>query len=196
MYAPASDYIPQCVSDRRPLMVWAVVAAGALLVTMLIVGAPLAKANGFSALSFTIYQAFSYVCHQLPDRSFFLAGYPLTVCARCTGVYFGFAAAVLSYPLITSLKRTQAPERKWLFIAAVPLVIDFGLGLVGVWENTHWSRFLTAALLGIVSVFYVIPTLVDLALRSKTQNPNVTVAAISQVSLDAPSDYSSPHRRI
>lgn len=204
MYAPPDDYVPQCVSDRRPLMVWIVVAAGGLLVTVMIAGAPLARANGLSALSFVIYQAFSYVCHQLPDRSFFLAGFPLAVCARCTGVYFGFTAAVISYPLIAPLKRTQAPERKWLFIAAAPLAIDFGLGLTGIWENTHWSRFGTGALLGGVAVFFLMPALAELSLRFKTSRTsrikNQRFGAMPNVSdqrfAAAPSDYSSPHRRI
>ena len=167
MYAPPNEYIPQCVSDRRPLMMWAVVATAALLVTVLITGAPLARANGLTALSFTIYQAFSYVCHQLPERSFFIAGYPFAVCARCTGVYFGFTATVMSYPLIRSLRGTQVPEKKWLFIAAAPLAIDFGLDLMGIWENTHWSRFGTGALLGGVAVFFVMPALAELSLRNK-----------------------------
>lgn len=138
---------------------WAALAAVALLIVLLIAGAPLAKANGFLVFSLPIYQAFSHLCHQLPDRSFFLAGYPLAVCARCTGAYFGFAAAVLGYPLIASLKSRHVPETKWLFIAAVPLAIDFMLGLTGLWENTHWSRFATGALLGGVAVLFVMPAL-------------------------------------
>ncbi|HET6892380.1 MAG TPA: DUF2085 domain-containing protein [Pyrinomonadaceae bacterium] len=204
MYASPNEYIPQCVSDRRPLLVWAVIAAIALLVTVLIAGAPLARANGFTALSFIIYQAFSYVCHQLPERSFFIDGYQFAVCTRCTGVYFGFAAAVICYPLITSLKKTQSPERKWLFIAAMPLVIDFGLGLTGVWENTRGSRFATGALLGSVAVFFVMPALAELGLRFKTSRTsritNQRFGAMPNVSDErfagAPSDYSSPHRRI
>jgi uncharacterized membrane protein len=204
LYASPNDYIPQCVADRRPLMVWAIVATGALLLTGLIAGAPLASANGFTALSFAIYQAFSYVCHQLPERSFFIAGHQLAVCARCTGVYLGFSGAVISYPLITSLNRTQVPKRKWLFVAAVPLAIDFGLGLTGIWENTHWSRFATGALLGIVAVFFVMPALAELSLRFKTSRTtrvrNHGFGAMPSVSDErfagAPSDYSAPHRRI
>ena len=204
LYASPNDYIPQCVSDRRPLMVWAVVAGGALLITILIAGAPLAKANGLSALPFVIYQAFSYVCHQLPERSFFVAGYQFAVCARCTGVYFGFAAAVIIYPLVNSIRRTQVPERKWLFIAAAPLAIDFGLGLTGVRENTHWSRFATGALVGSVATFFVMPLLAELSLRFKTSRTSRVMRqrlgyvpnASDERFAGAPSDYSSPHRRI
>jgi uncharacterized membrane protein len=82
-------------------------------------------------------------------------------------VYFGFTATVMSYSLIRSLRQTQVPERKWLFIAAVPLAIDFGLDLMGIWENTHWSRFGTGALLGGIAVFFLMPALAELSLRNK-----------------------------
>ena len=167
MYAPPNEYISQIGNDRRPFIVWSILCAGALLFVILILAAPVAKAQGVGVVYFPIYQAFSHVCHQLPERSFFLAGYPLAVCARCTGAYFGFAAAVISYPLITSLRSTHVPEMKWLFIAAVPLAIDFVLGLTGIWENTHWSRFATGALLGGAAVFFVMPALAELSLRLK-----------------------------
>ena len=164
-YAPPGEYIPQYGKDRRPVIVWLILCAVSLFVAALILGAPIAKAQGVGVISIPTYQAFSHLCHQLPERSFFLAGYPLAVCARCTGAYFGFAAAVISYPFIRSLRNTQIPETKWLFIAAVPLAIDFALGLTGIWENTHWSRFVTGALLGGVAVFFVMPALAELSFR-------------------------------
>jgi uncharacterized membrane protein len=39
------------------------------------------------------YQMGSVICHQRPERSFSLASVPLPVCARCTGIYAGAAAA-------------------------------------------------------------------------------------------------------
>ena len=119
---------------------WLLVVVGSLFFVGLLVAAPLAQANGVRWFSFAVYEAFSHVCHQIPERSFYIAGYPLAVCARCTGLYVGFAAAVAFYPLMTSLKRTHTPERKWLFIAAAPLGIDFALGFFGIWENSHLSR--------------------------------------------------------
>jgi uncharacterized membrane protein len=184
---------------------WSLVIVGALIFVGLVLAAPLAQANGLQWLSFAVYETFSHVCHQTPERSFYIAGYPLAVCARCTGLYVGFSAAVAFYPVITSLKRTHAPERKWLFIAAAPLAIDFALGFFGVWENSHSSRFLTGALLGAVSCFFILPGLVQLSLyqpmfapRTAEQGaPKATYspATAEQVSA-APSDYSAPLRRI
>jgi uncharacterized membrane protein len=123
----------------------------------------LAQASGNPAFAATLYKAFSLVCHQIPERSFHLAGHQFGVCSRCTGLYAGFAVAAVAYPLIRSLKTTQTPPRLWLILAAVPLLIDFALGYFSIWPNNHLSRFSTGALLGAVAVFYIMPGLVELS---------------------------------
>jgi uncharacterized membrane protein len=201
------QYIPQLGSIRRPLIMWFIVAAGSLAVMSLIIGAPLAIKAGHPFWGQTIYRAFSYACHQIPERSFFIADHQFAVCARCTGIYAGFTLATLIYPLARSLRQVETPPRKWLFVAAAPLAIDFSLGFLGIWNNTHLSRFATGALLGAVAVFYVMPGLMDLSLREwhtktrekvspapgKTPNPEIFGSGAAAV---APSDYSAPERRI
>ena len=169
MPLPPTQYVPQLTNDRRPLVTWIVVVAIALTVAGLVIGAPLAEANGQRTFAVAIYGAFSRLCHQLPERSFFIAGHQFAVCARCTGLYFGFTVVTMCYPLVRSLRRTDTPPRRWLFMAAVPLAIDFALGFFGIWENTHLSRFLTGALLGSVAVFYVMPRLLDFSLKEWRQ---------------------------
>ena len=149
--------------NRRAITVWAGTSAIALAILGLIVVAPLAQAHGHPEFASTIYKAFSFVCHQIPERSFHLAGHQFGVCSRCTGLYAGFAVAALVYPLARSLQRTDTPSRLWLILATLPLLIDFGLGYFSIWENTHLSRFLTGALLSSVAVFYIIPGLIDLS---------------------------------
>jgi len=184
---------------------WLLAAGGSLALMSLILGAPLAMDAGHPFWGLTIYRAFSNVCHQIPERSFFIAGHQFAVCARCTGLYAGFTVATLFYPLLRSLRQTEAPPRKWLFLAAAPLAIDFALGYFGIWENTHSSRFATGALLGAVSVLYIMPGLMDLSLRewgkaskpSASTNVNVVPSRMFTTSTSAaPSDYSAPHRRL
>ena len=172
MPAPASSYVSQCPTaeeSRRlktvALVAWCVVVAGALLVVGLVLLAPLALARGFTLPGVAVYRAFSAACHQTPERSFYLAGFPLAVCARCAGLYAGFAAGVVLYPLARPLGRAAAPARLWLLLAALPTTIDFALGLSGVWENTHLSRFSTASVLGAAAALYVVPGAAD-ALRA------------------------------
>src|SRR6266545_1177861 len=177
MYAPPTQYIPQVGRFRRPLIVWFIVALGSLAVMSLIIGAPLTINAGYPTWGLAIYRAFSYVCHQIPERSFFIAEHQFAVCARCTGLYAGF-----------------------------PLAVDFAIGFFGIWNNTHLSRFVTGALLGAVAVFYVMPGLIDLSLRQwHSKNEPVAPTTANKISpaeifstsaATAPSDYSAPERRI
>jgi uncharacterized membrane protein len=150
-------------SSFIPYIVWSITATLTLAFVSLIVIAPVALAHGYNSSAFVLYEMFRHVCHQIPERGFYLEGHPFAVCARCTGIYFGFAAGVLLYPLARSLRRGDAPARKWLLIALVPTLLDFTLGVFRLWENTHLSRALTGALLGVVTAFYVVPGLMDLS---------------------------------
>lgn len=200
MMHSATDYVQQTTISHRPVVIWLAIAAGCLLVLAAIVGAPVALSSGHPLAGLSLYQAFSLVCHQIPERSFFIAGHQFAVCARCTGLYAGFSLVAIFYPLFRSLKQTSAPARKWLFIAALPLGIDFGLNFLGIWNNTHSSRFVTGALLGAVAVIYVMPGLLELGsyLSGKKQpRAAATISGITApISGSAPSDYSAPHRRI
>ena len=194
-----NGYVPQVVPTRRPLAFWAVSAAIITILVALVVVAPLVAASGHGELAQVVYRAYAILCHQLPERSYFIDGHKLAVCSRCTGVYAGFAFTLLLYPLIRSLRTTTSPPRSWLLLAAVPLGIDFSLTFFGIWENTHTSRLLTGALLGSVAVFYVVPGLMDLSLRHlQAPGPQpVTFTLASPESIaSAPSDYSAPERRI
>jgi uncharacterized membrane protein len=194
-----SEYLPQVVPTRRPLVFWLVSAATVLLIVSLIVIAPLAAAGGHSEIAEGIYRGFGIFCHQRPDRSYFLEGHKLAVCSRCTGLYGGFAITLLIYPLVRSLRSGAIPPRKVLFFAALPLLVDFSLTFLGIWENTHTSRLLTGTLLGSVVVFFVMPGIADLSLRglrlSTPPRPQFTLASPESIAA-APSDYSAPERRI
>jgi uncharacterized membrane protein len=164
-----SEYFPQVAHDegsaRRARMAWAawalVLACAAGLVALAVL-APVLKARGAVFAAQLVYSFFHAACHQIPERSFHVAGYAFAVCARCFGIYAGALLGVAAYPLFRPLVRTDAPERRWLLLAAAPTAIDFALGVTGVWANTHWSRFSTGLLLGAVAAFYVVPGLVDL----------------------------------
>jgi uncharacterized membrane protein len=191
------QYVPQTGSIRKPLVTWLIVLLFALAICSLIVAAPVAVANGHPAIAFNIYLPFSYLCHQIPARSFYFAEHPLAVCSRCTGIYGGFLLGAIVYPIVRSLRSTGTPQRKWLFIAAIPLAIDFSLEFLGIWHNTHSSRFFTGALLGSVVVFYVLPGLIELSLRERARpTPKITSGNLLTNTSAAPSDYSSPERRI
>lgn len=191
------QYVSQTASLRRPLYGWLLVTIGALTVVSLIVSAPLFAANGHITTAENIYHSFRFLCHQLPERSFFISGHKLAVCSRCTGLYFGATLTLLLYPLLKSFRVSHAPHRKWLIAAAIPLAIDFMLTFLGIWENTHTTRFVTGFILGSVVVFYVMPGVIELSVRRWHQRHTAQVSPVVTKTLAVgPSDYSAPERRI
>jgi uncharacterized membrane protein len=165
MYAPASEYVPQCAppeTARGARFVWSAVAALSLAILALAFAAPVLLAHGYLQPAGLIYSGFGFLCHQIPERSFHLEGHALGVCARCTGIYAGFAASVLFYPVFMSLARADSPSRIWLLPACLPIAVDFALGFFGIWENTHFSRFATGAIFGAACALFVVPGFLDL----------------------------------
>src|ERR1043165_9302763 len=97
MPAALAQYVPQVAPTRVGARVWLVWGACVVLMSAwlsLILGAPLLRAHGHEALALLAYRVFAALCHQIPERSFYLAGQPLAVCARCFGIYAGFALGV------------------------------------------------------------------------------------------------------
>jgi hypothetical protein len=68
-------------------------------------------------LSFGTYLVGSLLCHQRPERSFFLWGSQMPVCARCLGIYAGAALAAILLPFVARLKpsRLRSPGKRARF---------------------------------------------------------------------------------
>ena len=144
-YTPQS-FLPQM--RRQARTVWSVSFLIVFVWLFLILLAPVAEANNFRSVSAPIYKFFGFVCHQIPARSFHVAGHQLAVCSRCFGVYFGLFFGFIVYPLLWKIEEIEPLPRVWLFAAMIPIAIDWSLGVFGVWENTHFSRFFKALLMG------------------------------------------------
>lgn len=115
---------------------------GTLLWVGAIVAAPLLAARGIAAAGF-IYEAFHTICHQLPERSFHLAGEPLAVCHRCTGLYVGFLAGLLAMGFGPRLLAAILDRPRILLPLAVPMFVD---AIVFAPWNVPASRFGTGFL--------------------------------------------------
>ncbi|HSR69799.1 MAG TPA: DUF2085 domain-containing protein [Acidobacteriota bacterium] len=111
-----------------------VLVGGSLLWIGLILAAPYGRAQDWSAASW-IYLFFQRICHQMPERSFHLAGEPLAVCHRCLGIYAGFLAGALLLPLWQSLGRLLLVRPRLLLIGFALMATD-----VFLLPNTWWSR--------------------------------------------------------
>jgi uncharacterized membrane protein len=166
------QYAPLVIADRlcrQATNVWLAATTASLAWVLLIIGAPLARVNGFTAISIPLYSLFSYMCHQISERSFHLEGEQFGVCSRCFGVYLGLFAGFVIYPIWRHLQDIEPIPRIWLFLSLVPIGIDWSLGVFGIWENTHLSRLLTGMILGVACATFIMPALVEIA-RNLTLN--------------------------
>jgi uncharacterized membrane protein len=123
----------------------------------MIFAAPWLMAQNYPLSALSLYQIFSVICHQIPDRTFFLWGFPLAVCSRCAGIYAGFIGGLILYPLARDLSNERFPPRRWLVGAATPMMIDFAVGYVGLWPSSFLSRTVTGFLFGAGAAFFILP---------------------------------------
>lgn len=165
MSRPIGNYTPQSFLPQQRRQSWKVWSIGLAVVagwTFLILLAPLARLGGAETLAAPVYAFFSYICHQQPERSFHLDAHQFAVCSRCFGVYFGLFAGVAIYPLFRRIEEIEPFPRIWLFLAMIPIGIDWSLGVFGIWENTHLSRFITGTILGAACGIFIVPALVEI----------------------------------
>ena len=133
------------------LVVAAAAWVGAIVLAPIAGHSPNGVLRGCAALT---YAAGSLVCHQIPARSFHLAGGQLAVCGRCTGLYVSaLAGGILA--LLTS-RRAPFTDRSLLAMAAIPTALSWTLEHVGIAAQSNAIRALAALPLGFVAAWVVI----------------------------------------
>lgn len=94
-----------------------------------------------------------YLCHRIPERSFFIKGRQFPVCARCTGFYTGLAIYLIynyfyghNYDLNTLILS---------IILMIPVAIDGLTQYFGPRESTNPLRFITGLIGGIGLIIFL-----------------------------------------
>jgi uncharacterized membrane protein len=119
--------------------------------------APIAVVSPHRAMSFgaaAVYAAGSNICHQRPERSFYIAGRQMPVCARCTGLY---VSAAIGAPLALLVASAMSARRARivLVIAALPTLATWTLEYAGIVHFSNAARALCALPLGFVAAWLV-----------------------------------------
>ena len=80
-------------------------------------------------------------CHQRPERSFFVRGYQMPVCARCEGELIGILAA------LSAIWFFRPPY--WVMaVIMLPMIADGLIQGLTRYESTNWRRLITGILFG------------------------------------------------
>src|SRR5215216_6576523 len=107
-----------------------------------------------SLLIALVYAIGSVICHQRPDRSFFVDGHQLPVCARCSGLYvsgaIGFAAWFVA-KAVRGWRCASVDPRialRTIVIAAVLTVLSLAAAAIDVWDGSNVTRAILVLPLG------------------------------------------------
>lgn len=95
-------------------------------------------------LSAKLTSLFIYSCHQQPDRSFWLMGYPVALCCRCYGVYLATMIASI-FAIFNKLKINKYLIIILVLISAIDLYINYGMGI-----RTHNTGNIVRFIVGII----------------------------------------------
>ena len=172
----SAAFVPTCSRTRR---------FGALrrTTTLALVGVmfplhtPLAKASGHPLIGDLLFRIYTPLCHQLPERSFFVCGHQVGFCHRCAAMYSSIVAAGLLFGLLRRHIRPISLKIGGLLL--LPILIDglthmaddlSGLGFRGggdaIGTLNFWLRMITGALVGVVMLLAIYPR-VERDLRSQ-----------------------------
>jgi len=139
------------VIDRKAVIVMAAAAASAVWAAAILL-TPLLPASA-AWLAALPYLVGSVVCHQLPERSFHLAGAQLPVCARCTGLYVGAALGIVWWAASGWRSRARWANRTALTTLAVsgaPTALTVATAWLGVADPPNAWRAILAVPLGAI----------------------------------------------
>ncbi len=105
-----------------------------------------------------------YMCHQMPERAFFLFGQQIGLCERCLAIMVGALAA---YPIAFNGKRLPRIFRDGrVMLAAIALSIgllgiDGVAQLIGWWESSAAVRVATGFASAFTVMYYLLIELLD-----------------------------------
>jgi len=118
----------------------------------------------------TLVHIFNYighlVCHQIPERTLWIGGRYLPVCARDTGAYLGF---YIGY-LLLSMRKKEAcgPPNLWITLFMVaPMIVDAVTQFIGLRTSTNELRLVTGLLFGAALAPFLVYSLAQIPTSRK-----------------------------
>lgn len=146
------------------------VNGGAVLYAGLPWLAPLAKCSGHPLIGALLFRLYTPLCHQLPERSFFVCGHQVAFCHRCAAMYTAIVVAGLLFAL--ARRHIRPTSLKVAGLLLLPILLDggthmiadlLGLGFRGggdaIGTPNFWLRMFTGALVGVAVFVAVFPRL-------------------------------------
>ncbi len=113
------------------------------------IAVPFLSHFGSYDLSAKLSYTLSNACHQNPTRSFWLLGYPVSLCARCLGVYIGTTVSCL-IALFNKLNISLKAFIIIVFICSADIILNLFKINTG-----NIIRFCTGLIMGMLITFTI-----------------------------------------
>lgn len=171
--APSTDQEQPDIPVRKLPIRWMIAIAALSVIIPWLLYTPAGLTGKADAIGYAI-------CHQIPVRSFQINGQPISLCARCTGMYVGVFVG-LAYQLIIARRRSEWPDKFKLAVFVVfflAFAIDgsnsaftlfFGRGLL--YDTTNLTRLITGTGMGLTMAGMVLPAFNQTLYRAYDPRP-------------------------
>ena len=136
---------------------YAVLTVLAVLWTAGLFAAPAAHAGGHDETAILTRFFYAPICHQDTARSFWIWHWPLSVCHRCSGIYVSFTFMLLLFPALRRNRLFVSFSLPRLAIFIFPLLLDYVLDVLGVWQNSPSSRAISGMAAGAGLALFTVP---------------------------------------
>ncbi|MEA3326288.1 MAG: DUF2085 domain-containing protein [Chloroflexota bacterium] len=109
------------------------------------------------------------VCHQISSRTFHFGGYPLPLCARCSGMFLG-ALLGLGYQIVQGRKGKMPPKLVLIFfgLLAAAWVFDGSNSffmmipeISSLYKTQNWTRLITGTGMGLAVSALLLPSFIQ-----------------------------------
>ncbi len=120
---------------------WSYWTFAPLAVACTALAAPFVLTHHAPGMWLVLQRAFALVCHQRPERCFWIFGAPVAVCSRCLGIYLGAALGLLG-------RTSRRIAVRLLIATAAANGVDAITEVAGLHGNWMWLRFVLGMALG------------------------------------------------
>lgn len=95
------------------------------------------------------FLAIAFMCHRRPDRSFFINGKQMPLCARCTGILVGYFVGIF----VACVMRCRGYG--YFTLLLLPMIVDGTVQQFTAYESNNILRLITGILggVGIIHLF-------------------------------------------
>lgn len=110
-------------------------------------------------MRFFLYFLGRSVCHQIPERSFFIHNIQFPLCARCTGIYTGMFMGFLYILIRKRHKGNKPPSIKYVILMIIfllPMIIDGLTSYLGFRSTNNNIRIITGLMFGVIIPVFIV----------------------------------------